>query len=91
MHGGMMEIFGGFMVMMGILGFFLAVVWLVLPFVVFAIKGKVDRTLELLENMERRLARVEERLSVVSSARQEPPAAEPHTPPCESPPPSAGE
>ena len=43
-----MEIFGGFMVMMSILSLFMAVVWLVMPFVVFTIKGKLDRTLDVL-------------------------------------------
>lgn len=59
-----MEIFGGFMVMIGILGFFLAVVWLIMPFVVIAIKGKQDRTLELLTDIEGRLANLESRLPV---------------------------
>jgi len=54
-----MEIVGGFMVMMSIIGLFLAVVWLVMPFVVFAIKGKQDRTLEILEAIEKRLAALE--------------------------------
>jgi len=58
-----MEIFGGFMVMMSIIGLFLAVVWLIMPFVVFAIKGKQDRSLELLENMEKRLAAIDEKLT----------------------------
>lgn len=57
-----MEIFGGFMVMMSIIGLFLAVIWLVMPFVVFAIKGKQDRTLEVLEGIERRLATLEANL-----------------------------
>jgi cytochrome b subunit of formate dehydrogenase len=54
-----MEIFGGFMVMMSIIGLFLAVVWLIMPFVVFAIKGKQDRSLEILEAIDKRLAAVE--------------------------------
>lgn len=54
-----MEVFGGFMVMMSIISLFLAVVWLVMPFVVFAIKGKQDRTLEVLEAIEARLAALE--------------------------------
>jgi hypothetical protein len=54
-----MEIFGGFMVMMSIISLFLAVVWLIMPFVVFAIKGKQDRTLEILEGIEARLAIIE--------------------------------
>lgn len=57
-----MEIVGGFMVMMSIIGLFLAVIWLIMPFVVFAIKGKQDRTLEVLESIEKRLAVLEGRL-----------------------------
>lgn len=57
-----MEIFGGFMVMMSIISLFLAVIWLIMPFVVFAIKGKQDRTLEVLEGIEKRLATLEARL-----------------------------
>lgn len=60
-----MEIFGGFMVMMSIISLFLAVVWLIMPFVVFAIKGKQDRTLEVLEAIEKRLAVIEGRLQQV--------------------------
>lgn len=62
-----MEIVGGFMVMMSIIGFFLAVVWLVMPFVVFAIKGKQDRTLEVLEAIEKRLASLENDIQKVAS------------------------
>jgi hypothetical protein len=54
-----MEIFGGFMVMMSILSFFMAVVWLVMPFVVFTIKGKLDKTLDVLGSIEKRLADLE--------------------------------
>ncbi len=63
-----MEVFGGFMVMMSILSFFLAVVWLVMPFVVFAIKGKQDRMLELLETVDKRLAVIEASLRPVQVA-----------------------
>lgn len=59
-----MEIVGGFMVMMSILGFFLTVIWLIMPFVVFAIKGRQDRILEVLEEMSRRLTALENQLSV---------------------------
>ena len=58
-----MEVFGGFMVMMSIISLFLAVVWLVMPFVVFAIKGKQDRTLEVLEAIEVRMAALEAALT----------------------------
>lgn len=61
-----MEIFGGFMVMISIMGFFLAVIWLVMPFVVFAIKGKVDRTQEQVSAIESRLAAIEEQLAALN-------------------------
>lgn len=60
-----MEIVGGFMVMMSIISLFLAVVWLIMPFVVFAIKGKQDRTLEVIEAIEKRLAAIEARLQPI--------------------------
>lgn len=63
-----MEIFGGFMVMMSIISLFLAVVWLIMPFVVFAVKGKQDRAVELLEGIDKRLAALEARLQPVVPA-----------------------
>ena len=87
-----MEIFGGFMVMLSILGFFLAVLWFILPFVIFAMKGKLDRALELLETVDRRLAAVEQRLNQPAPVSEPaPPASSPDSPPSESPPSSAGE
>ena len=73
-----MEIFGGFMVMMSIISLFLAVVWLIMPFVVFAIKGKQDRTLEVLEAIDKRLAVLEAQFPVNKPAVDitEPPPAE---------------
>jgi hypothetical protein len=67
-----MEIVGGFMVMMSIISLFLAVVWLIMPFVVFAIKGKQDRTLEVLEGIEKRLAVLETRLQPIEPVREQP-------------------
>lgn len=71
-----MEIFGGFMVMMSIIGLFLAVIWLIMPFVVFAIKGKQDRTLEVLEGIEKRLTELEKSLQRAKPdiSSHEPPA-----------------
>ena len=66
-----MEIVGGFMVMMSIISLFLAVVWLIMPFVVFAIKGKQDRTLEVLEAIEKRLAALEARFQPVEPERNQ--------------------
>ena len=54
-----MEVFGGFMMMLSIIGFFLTVIWFILPFVIFNIKGRVDRTLFLVEEMDKRLAALE--------------------------------
>jgi hypothetical protein len=64
-----MEIFGGFMVMVSILGFFLAIVWLIMPFVVFTIKGKLDRTLDVLAGIEKRLDAIEKRLTDVPNGQ----------------------
>ena len=68
-----MEIFGGFMVMVSILSFFMAVVWLVMPFVVFAIKGKLDRTLDVLAGVERRLAVIEAQVGALRQGQEAPP------------------
>ncbi|MBJ6802522.1 hypothetical protein [Geomonas propionica] len=54
-----MEIFGGFMMMMSIIGFFLVVIWFILPFVIFNIKGRVDRSAAMLEEMDQRLKHIE--------------------------------
>jgi hypothetical protein len=88
-----MEIFGGFMVMLSIIGFFLTVIWFILPFVIFSIKGKVDRTLLLVEESERRLAALEERLKVRGYPPEEAEAATttPPAPTTATDPPATGE
>jgi len=86
-----MEIVGGFMVMMSIISLFLAVVWLIMPFVVFAIKGKQDRTLEVLEAIEKRLAVLEAALEPAEPEQAGPtgyndgPAESSDAPSCEHP------
>ena len=75
-----MEVFGGFMMMISIIGFFLAVIWFILPFVILAMKGKVDRTLVLVEEMDRRLAALESRLKE-QEAQQQSHAPSPPPPP----------
>jgi hypothetical protein len=75
-----MEVFGGFMMMLSIIGFFLTVIWFILPFVIFNIKGRVDRTLFLVEEMEKRLSAIElSQKECERSARDE--AERPLTPP----------
>jgi hypothetical protein len=71
-----MEIFGGFMVMMSILGLFLAVVWLIMPFVVLAMKGKQDRSLDVLEAIDKRLAVIERQLEQLQPVQAAQEAAE---------------
>ncbi len=53
------DVFGGFMVMLFIIGFFLVLLWFILPFVIFAMKGKLDSAHQLLEDIDRRLAAIE--------------------------------
>ena len=62
-----MEIFGGFMVMISIIGMFWAVVWLIMPFVLFAVKGRQDRLLESLDGVEKRLHAIELQLAALES------------------------
>jgi len=57
-----MEIFGGFMMMLSIIGFFLTVIWFILPFVIFNIKGRTDRIVFMLEEMDKRMAVIERSL-----------------------------
>jgi hypothetical protein len=64
-----MEMFGGFMMVVSILFFFLAVIWFILPFIIFAIKGKVDRSVEQLEGIERRLTAIEGQLAQLDRPR----------------------
>jgi hypothetical protein len=65
-----MEVFGGFMMMLSIIGFFLTVIWFILPFVIFNIKGRVDRTLYVVEEMEKRLGALERSLAVREAVRE---------------------
>lgn len=58
-----MEMFGGFMMLVSILFFFLAIIWFILPFIIFAIKGKVDRSVEQLDEIGHRLASLEAQLA----------------------------
>lgn len=65
------DIFGGFMVILFILGFFLVALWFILPFVIFAMKGKLDSAHQLLENIDQRLAAIEKEQRPAGHTRQE--------------------
>jgi hypothetical protein len=65
------DIFGGLMVMLFILGFFLVVLWFILPFVIFAMKGKLDSSYLLLQNIDQRLAVIEKELRNAADTSQE--------------------
>ena len=57
-----MELFGGLMVILWMTGFFLTVIWFILPFVIFSIKGRVEESLNRLELIEKRLSFIEKQL-----------------------------
>lgn len=63
-----MELFGGFMVMLWMIGLFLTVIWFVLPFVIFSIKGRVEEILQRIELIEGRLTAIEKVLTGPSSS-----------------------
>jgi hypothetical protein len=44
------------------IGFFLTVIWFILPFVIFSIKGRVEETLNRLELIDKRLSFIEKQL-----------------------------
>jgi len=56
------ELFGGLIVILWMIGFFLTVIWFILPFVIFSIKGRVEETLSCIESIERRLSFIEKQL-----------------------------
>ena len=87
------DIFGGLMVMLFMFGFFLVVLWFILPFVIFAMKGKLDSAHLLLVNIDRRLAAIEEDLRAAGQPKEEPNAPEtaPDNPPSAESPPSSAE
>ncbi len=67
-----MEIFGGLTVILSILLLFLFLSWLILPYVVFSMKGQVDRILVILEDMDKKLKYLENRAKDSDSSRNEP-------------------
>ncbi len=64
-----MEIFGGFLVILWIAGFFLTIIWFILPFVVFGIKARTDESLARIREIETRLAVIENMLTKVVQER----------------------
>lgn len=62
-----MEIFGGFIMLLWMVGFFLTIIWFILPFVIFGIKARTDETLAKLKDMDTRLASIEKELSSLQS------------------------
>ena len=74
-----MELFGGFIVMLWMIGFFLTVIWFILPFVIFSIKGRTEEVLQRIEQMETRLAAIEHALtSSAARGESEPPVTARH-------------
>lgn len=54
-----MELLGGFMVLLWMVGFFLTVIWFILPFVIFSIKGRTEEILQRIDALDGRLQRIE--------------------------------
>jgi hypothetical protein len=50
------------MVMLWMIGFFLTVIWFILPFVIFSIKGRVEEVVERLDVIDVRLKSIEKHL-----------------------------
>lgn len=54
-----MELFGGLIVILWMTGFFLTVIWFILPFVIFTIKGRIEEALNRLDSIESRISHIE--------------------------------
>lgn len=68
------------MMMASILGFFLTVIWFILPFIIFGIKGKVDRILVVAEDLERRTVAMEAALKKLEQENEVPQLQDPPHP-----------
>lgn len=64
-----MDFLGGFAVMICILGFLVTVILLIMPFLLFVIKSRVDRTHEMVAGLEGRLAAMEQQLAELKNCR----------------------
>lgn len=62
-----MELFGGVMVLLWMAGFFLTVIWFILPFVIFGIKGRVEEILLRIDQLDNRLSLMEKQLTSLST------------------------
>lgn len=54
-----LDIFGGFLIIVWMIGLFLTIIWLVLPFVIFTIKLRCDEICSKLASIESRLTDIE--------------------------------
>ncbi|MCL2761161.1 MAG: hypothetical protein FWD70_05910 [Desulfuromonadales bacterium] len=67
-----MEIFAGFAVILWIAGFFLTILWLITPFIIFSMKGKIDQTYTLIESINARLANIEQEIKQIKQPEPKP-------------------
>jgi len=73
-----LDIFGGFLIIVWMVGLFLTIIWFVLPFVIFNIKLRCDEISTRLSSIESRLAEIDARLnghSVDFDAKDLPPSS----------------
>lgn len=61
-----MELFGG-VIVLWMAGFFLTVIWFILPFVIFGIKGRVEEILLRIDQLDNRLNLMEKHLLSLSA------------------------
>jgi hypothetical protein len=71
-QGETMEIFAGFAVIIWIAGFFLTILWLITPFIIFSMKGKIDQTYTLVESINIRLANIEQEIKQIKQPEPKP-------------------
>lgn len=57
-----LQLAGGFMIMMLLLGLLLAAVWLSLPFLLFALRRRIDESHTTMLRLEGRIARLEQQI-----------------------------
>jgi len=61
-----MELFGGVIVLLWMAGFFLTVIWFILPFVIFGIKGRVEEILLRIDRLDNKLSLLDKYLKSLS-------------------------
>lgn len=67
-----MELFGGFMIMSVLLGFFFAAVWLSLPILILGLRRRIEESAATLERLEARMLSLEQKIVHHPASADEP-------------------